>query len=368
MKLKEFIEISNDFFKEKGGNLKNVYHGKRENIEVMEVADEGIIDVFCLEVEFKNSNLFGKSTYLEAYRGYRQMRNDWWDYLQEKGFEQWSKNTKIIGHFIPVLSSDSIKAEPYPVQKSTSYGEILTKYDESVTNNKYYKYIHNEYGLKWLLQDGNKIVIGPDVGLFYGMLAYVKLYGSINNFLDVGTGTGELSAYLIKNNLVKNITASEISEHLKSHITTYLDELNKTNQVSIDYQFIDALKMELPETIDLLSLGIYYGAQPDFFKNHGQKISQRLSENGAVIIQSGMLEGKFNLSSVVGDNEDLYNWEWFNKENTLSEYFTNIESIFVAHEVVTIASNSEDTVKKLKEILINDLDATEIPKLEKIQY
>lgn len=368
MKLKEFIEISNDFFKQKGGNLKNVYHGKRENIEVMEVSDEGIIDVFCLEVEFKNSNLFGNSTYLDAYRGYRQMRNDWWDYLQEKGFEQWSKNTKIIGHFIPLLSSDSIKSDSYPVQENTSYGEILTKYDESVTNNKYYKYIHNEYGLNWLLQDGNKIVIGPDVGLFYGMLAYVKLYGNINNFLDVGTGTGELSAYLIKNNLVKNITASEISEHLKSHITTYLDELNKTNQVSIDYQFVDALKMELPETIDLLSLGIYYGAQPDFFKNHGHKISKSLSENGAVIIQSGMLEGKFNLSSILGDNEDLYNWEWFNKENTLSEYFTNIESIFVAHEVVTIASNNEDTVKKLKEILINDLDATEIPKLEKIQY
>jgi len=368
MKQKKFIEISKDFFQQKGGSLKNIYHTKRKNIEVIEVSDEDVIDVFCLEVEFNNSNLFGTSTYLEAYKRYRQMRNDWWDYLQENGFEQWSKNTKIIGHFVPVLSFKSIISDPYPVQESTSYGQILTRYTESATNNEYYKYIHNTYGLEWLLQDGNKIVIGPDIGLFYGMLAYTKLYGTINKFLDVGTGTGELSAYLIKNNLVKSITANEISDHLKSHIQTYLGEVNKTNQVNIEYQFGDALIMNIPETFDLLSLGIYYGAQPDFFKNHGQKIRKSLSENGAVIIQSGMLEGKFNLSSILGDNEDLYNWEWYNKENTLSEYFTNIESIFVAHEIITMASNSKDTIRKLKEILINDLGATEIPKLEKVQY
>lgn len=368
MKLKDFVEISNDFFQQKGGSLKNIYHTKRRNIEIIDISDKDEIDVCCLEIEFNNSNLFGTTTYLEAYKGYRQMRNDWWDYLQKKGYEQWSKNTKIIGHFIPVLSSKSIKSDPYPVQESTSYGQILTKYDESATNNEYYKNVHYKYGLNWLLQDGNKIVIGPDIGLFYSMIAYVKLYGTINKFLDVGAGTAELSAYLIKNELVNNITVNEISGHLKSHIQTYLDEVNKTNQVAIDYQFVDALQMTIPEKIDLLSLGIYYGAQPDFFKNHGQKISKNLSEYGAIIIQSGMLEGKFNLSSILGDNEELYNWEWYNKENTLSEYFTHIASIFVAHEIITIASNNEDTIRKFKKVLINDFDATEIPKLKKVKY
>lgn len=332
----------------------------------MEVSDEDGIDVCCLEVEFNNSNLFGTSTYLEAYKGYRQMRNDWWDYLQEKGFEQWSKTTEVIGHFVPLLSSKCTKQDAYPVQESTSYGQILTKYDESVTNNAYYKYIHDTYGLTWLLQDGNKIVIGPDIGLFYGMLAYLKIYGTVNRFLDVGTGTAELSAYLIKNKLTNNIVVNEISDHLKSHIQTYLAEVNKTNQIAIDYQFVDALKMNIPESFDLLSLGIYYGAQPDFFKNHGKKISKNLSENGAIIIQSGMLEGKFNLSSILGDNEDLYKWEWYNKENTLSEYFTSTESVFVADEIVTMASNNADTVRKLKETLINSFGGTEIPRLEKV--
>lgn len=368
MKENNFIEISKDFFWQKGGILRNIYHTKRKNIEVIEVADEDLIDVFCLEVEFDNSNLFGTGTYLEAYKGYRQMRNDWWDYLTQRGFEQWSRNTKVIGHFVPLLSSMSSKSDKYHVQESTSYGQILTKYDEAAINNKYYKYIHDKYGLNWLLQDGNKIVIGPDIGLFYGVLSYVKLYGTIDKFLDVGTGTAELSAYLIKNKLVNNITVNEISDQLKCHIQTYLGEVNKSNHVAIDYQFIDALKMNIPGTFDLLSLGIYYGAQPDFFKNHGQKISKSLSQNGVVIIQSGMLEGKFNLASILGDNKALYSWEWYNKENTLPEYFTDIESIFVADEIITIASNSESTVRKLKDILINELGATEIPKLEKILY
>lgn len=68
MKENNFIEISKDFFWQKGGILRNIYHTKRKNIEVIEVADEDLIDVFCLEVEFDNSNLFGTGTYLEAYK------------------------------------------------------------------------------------------------------------------------------------------------------------------------------------------------------------------------------------------------------------------------------------------------------------
>lgn len=368
MNLNNFIQISSDFFQQRGGSLKGIYHTKRRNIEIMELSEKDDVDVCCLEIEFDNSNLFGNNTYLEAYRGYRQMRNDWWDCLQKMGFEQWGKHTKVIGHFVPLLASKCTKEKPYPIQETTSYGEILTKYDESTTNNEYYKDVHDKFGLNWLLQDGNKIVIGPDIGLFYGMVAYTRLYGTINNFMDVGTGTAELSAYLIKNQLVSKITVSEISNHLKDHIQSYLLDVNKINKVEIDYQFVDALEMEIPNNIDLLSLGIYYGAQPDFFKIHGEKISRSLSENGAVIIQSGMLEGKFNLSSIMGDNEELLQWEWYNKENTLPEYFTHITSIFVAHEVLTIASNNESTVNMLKEKLIQEFDATEIPELEKVNH
>lgn len=368
MNQNEFIEVSKEFFRQRGGNIRNIYHAKRRNIEIIEIVADESIDVLCFEVEFSNRNIFGSSTYMEAYKRYRQMRNDWWECLERSGFEQWSKNTKIIGHFIPLLSLDNVQGEPYPIQESTSYGQILTEYHEAKTNNAYYKHIHETYGLKWLLQDGNNIVIGPDIGLFYGMLAYIKSYGRINHFLDIGTGTAELSAYLIKNKLVSHITACEISTYLQEHIRNYLGNLNQDNQTMIDFQFVDALDMTIPEKFDLLSLGIYYGAQPDYFKKHGQKIRNSLSENGIVIVQSGMLEGKFNLFSIIGNNEDLYRWDWYKKENTLTAYFSEIDSVFVGDEVLTIASNHANTMNLFKQTLINDFGASEIPKMEMIQY
>lgn len=362
----EFIEVTKVFFKECGGIITSLYYTKRKNIEIMEVIDQNDVDVYCFEVEFRNANIFGNSDYIEAYRRYRQMRTDWWSFLQKKGFEQWTEKTSIIGHFVPLLAESTEMAEPYLLQNNTSYGQKLTRYDQVSTNNEYYISINEKYGLKWLLQDGNGIVIGPDMGLFFGVMAYTKTFGKVGEFLDIGTGTGELSTYLIKNRLVDKITANEISDCLKTHIVEYLEEINKDGSVSIDYQFCDALDMVLPDKMDLLSIGIYYGAQPDFFKKHGKMIKRSLSKTGAVIIQSGMLEGKFNVSSIVGDDERLYKWNWYDKANTLTEYFPCITSVFVADEIITIAAHTNETIEKLKNTLFNEYNATEIPKLNRI--
>lgn len=75
----------------------------------------------------------------------------------------------------------------------------------------------------------------------------------------------------------------------------------------------------------------------------------------------------FNLNYSQGSNILIFNFFGYMIGTLITAYFANIESIFVAHEIITIASNSEDTVRKLKEILINDFGATEIPKLEKVQ-
>ena len=79
--IKRFIDISSKFFIQTGGVVKNIYCTKRKNIEIIDVSDNDVIDVCCLDIEFDNNNMFGKSTYIDAYKGYRRMRSDWWNYL-----------------------------------------------------------------------------------------------------------------------------------------------------------------------------------------------------------------------------------------------------------------------------------------------
>ncbi|HKS26988.1 MAG TPA: class I SAM-dependent methyltransferase [Pyrinomonadaceae bacterium] len=365
--LKEFLSVSKDFFQSAGGSLLRAFHGTRRNIEILDASSHTEVDVCCLEVEFEERNRFGEADYLDAYERYRQMRSDWWAYLESNKFRQWDASTSIISHFIPYLGSASARTgTPYNRESTKFFGQVLIPYERVEHLSSYYDEIHERYGVRWLLQDGRGITIGPDVGLLFGLIAALKDSKGIDTFIDLGAGTGELSAYLINKGLAKNIYINEVSQHLREHLHSYLEELSRGKEVSIDYQFTDASEFVLPERADVVSMGIYYGAQPFFLERHGQRLREALGPEGLLMIQSGMLENRFNISSVTGDDERLLDWPWYNERCCLKTYFSEIESVFVADEIITLACNSGERMARVRRALEEEFEAVSPPPLKEI--
>jgi hypothetical protein len=365
-RLREFLSVSTDFFRSVHGNLLRAFHGTRRNIEILGASQNTEVEVCCLEVGFQESNKFGDADYLSAYARYRQMRSDWWAYLNSNKFRQWETSTSIISHFIPYLQKPTYAGTPYDRERTQHFGQVLIPYEQVKNLNSYYDEIHQKYGVRWLLQDGRGITIGPDVGLLFALHATLKVFPRIDTFVDLGAGTGELSAFLIKNVLAKTIHVNEYSPHLREHLQSYLDQLRAKKDLNLVYQFTDASEFQLPDKAEVVSMGIYYGAQPFFLARHGERLQRALDENGLLIIQSGMLENGFNISSITGDDERLFDWSWYNEKCCLKTYFSEVTNIFLADEVITLACNSKEKMAHLKKVLDQDFGAVAPPKLMEI--
>lgn len=362
--LAEFLSASAEFFQSVGGHLLAAFHGRRKNIEILNVAENEEVMVCCLEVEFQERNKFGSTHYLNAYEHYRQMRTDWWEHLTARNFSQWDAATSIIGHFVPYLRSGEVAdGIPYERESTQHPGQILIPYDRVENQHSYYDGIHRRYGIKWLLQDGRGITIGPDVGLLFAVHAALEVCSAVETFVDLGAGTGELSAFLIKNDLARDIHINEYSPHLKEHLQTYLEEIRGDRNLNITYQFTDASEFQLPPRADIVSMGIYYGAQPFFLALHGEELRTALGESGLLFIQSGMMENKFNISSLVGDDPRLFDWDWYDTRCCLKTYFSTVTSVFLADEVITLASNSKEKIDQVKQVLYEKFEATDLPAL-----
>lgn len=365
--LAEFLSASAEFFQAVGGDVLAAFHGRRNNIEILNVAENEEVTVCCLEVEFQERSKFGSTHYLNAYEHYRQMRSDWWEHLTARNFPQWEAATSIIGHFVPYLRSGAVSdGVPYERESTQHPGQILIPYDRVQNQHSYYDDIHRRYGINWLLQDGRGITIGPDVGLLFAVHAALEVYSEIETFVDLGAGTGELSAFLIRKELARNIHINEYSPHLKEHLQTYLDEIRGDRNVNIAYQFTDASEFQLPPKAELVSMGIYYGAQPFFLERHGEELRAALGESGLLLIQSGMMENRFNISSLIGDDPRLFDWNWYDARCCLKTYFSSITSVFLADEIITMASNSTEKIAQVKQVLYEKFEATDPPALLEI--
>ena len=349
--------------------MRKAFHGTHRNIEISDASRNAEVEVCCLEVEFGEHNKFGDADYLDAYERYRQMRSDWWAYLASNELPQCHASTAIISHFIPYLSKHSTHEGTAYTPESTQYfGQVLIPYERVENLNSYYDEIHRRYGVRWVLQDGRGITIGPDVGLLFALHAALKDSPRIDTFVDLGAGTGELSAFLINKGLAENININEYSPHLREHLQTYLEQIRGGKDVNIEYQFTDASEFVLPHKAELVSMGIYYGAQPFFLERHGKSLRTALGEDGLLIIQSGMLENRFNISSITGDDERLFDWCWYNEKCCLKTYFSEIASIFLADEIITLACKSKERMAQIKKVLEEDFKAVAPPSLLEISF
>lgn len=316
---------------------------------------------------FSNRRLFGAGNFTtEVYPRYRKMRDNWKKHLQGQGI-------KLLPHlavgFVPILSlskKDSRKVFEYKKETNKPLGaKILAIGKDSPA---YYRKMSKELGVKYMLQEKGGMFVGPEMGMMYTLKSICSVK-NINCMIDIGAGTGEISAYVLKNCNPKKIIVNELSAKLGSHLKRYLNKEN-VSKADIIFSFIDCSKIKIPEHVDLISLGVFYGSQPYFIKSKNAKIIKSLGRNGLLFIQSAMPETIFSQHILMGDLNEVKKWPWYSKEFTLLNHFSCVESFFIDNQFIILASQSHNLVQQvtnnIRENIIKYIDFQLKNKIKKI--
>lgn len=302
-------------------------------------------------IVFNNQNLFGDGDFgTEIYPRYRQIRTDWYKALKQEGVDLFKQ--AVVG-FVPLLKKrpTTIYNDPYLKSNGTPLGiEIENIHD---TESDYFKKISKKFDLNYALKERGGAYVGPEGGMLVMLEKICMQYSRIDCFVDIGAGTGELSAFVVKNFPVKKIIVNELSNHLSEHLNNYLGKLATINYVRYRLFANDCKKMSFPEKTDIISVGVFYGDQPSFIKEKGGQISKSLGRQGILLIQSAMPEAIFTHLLIVGKNEEFKNWPWYSISYNLYQYFNYIATFFIENEFITIASNSKEKIQALRMLFRN---------------
>ncbi len=334
-------KITENFFAGLGGKLMDT-----KCVKTPTYASHNL-KIYCVNyyIAFSNANLFGKGSFAEEiYPRYRKMRSDWRQELKKSGVEM----TNFALGFVPLLASeDKTRANNFKYKKELikPLGTEIIK----INNNSpvYYQEMAKRFKVKFALKEANGFFIGPERGMMYVLEAINSARHKINCFIDIGAGTGELSAYVLRNCHPQKVIVNEISPKLKPHLKNYLGEINKNNSVKITFDFKSCEEISIPIKTDLISVGVFYGFQPSLLRNKISEITKSLGRDGVLLIQSAMPETLFSQHILLGDLNGVNNWPWYSKKFILTNYFSRVESFFIDNQFIILASQSSDLINKI---------------------
>jgi len=296
-------------------------------------------------INFTNENLFGQGSFSEEiYPRYRKMRSDWREAVKKSGIDM----SQVAIGFVPLLESNkrsSLDKFEYKKELKKPLGEKISKIDNN--SPVYYQEMVNNFDVKFILQEDHGFFIGPERGMLYVVEVIIKVLKKIDCFVDVGAGTGELSAYILKNSNPSTVVVNEMSLKLKKHLQKYLGIVSKKNRAKVIFDFNDCQKIKLPDQVDLISVGVFYGSQPSFIESKSKDIIRSLGQEGILLMQSSMPETLFNQHIIMGDLVGIKKWPWYSEKFILSNHFLCVKSFFIDNQFVTIASQSDILINKI---------------------
>ncbi len=336
-------KITKLFFESIGGKI---LYSKCVNIQTY-TSQKNKIPCVTYYIIFQNKNILGRGSFSrEIYPRYRKIRSDWKDRLTKSGLKLF---VDLAVGFIPLLHVDDNKEKvnhtKYKKDKRNPLGmEIL---DIEKTDSSFYKEMVKEFDVKFALKEGGGMFIGPEKSMLKVLRASCDTLKKINCFIDIGSGTGELSAFVLKNYSPKKVIVNELSQDLKLHLNTYLRKIAKKSKIEVFFNFQDCKKMSFPDNVSLISVGVFYGAQPPFIKYKGPELKKSLGKNGILLIQSSMPEALFNQHILMGDMRSLKRWPWYYQEFVLSKFFSCVKVFFIDNQFITLASQSYVSINRI---------------------
>jgi hypothetical protein len=287
--------------------------------------------------------LFGnEKSFYEAYRILRSDFRKAMGLVKECEFKDICSGILIYPNKLSFNRKRMLKNSKKKTPLGVKIEEITNKSERWLLN------LNKNYGVKYLLKTNEGYIIGPEESLLLITDSYLKHFQPKVIF-EIGAGTGETSAFILKNTKVDTAYINEKSFYLKKHLINYFKEISKKR---VRFIIKDIQKVKIPKT-DLLISGVFYGELPFLIKNKGKEIKKALGKKGLFVIQSGMLENMFALTIIEPSLfPKIKEWEWYNPQYNLKNYFNQVTSFFLNGEIITLASQDKEVITKTKESLI----------------
>ncbi|MBI2667233.1 class I SAM-dependent methyltransferase [Candidatus Woesearchaeota archaeon] len=313
-----------DFMRTYSLTCETVYY----NIQKSYSTGQKEVPVLNFLMQTDNHLLLGKDD--SFYRKYRYLRSEF-----RKTFNMKRECTfTTLGQM-----TNSIEEIPLGVH----IGEICD------SSENWLQQIRMNYGTNYFLKTKDDYIIGPEEALILTVKEAIKNSGA-KRLLELGAGTGEVSAHAMRSFSELEVFVNEVSKSLTDHLSNYISlNAEKTGNKS-NLLVGDAKDIIIPE-VDVVCSGIFYGELPALIKEKGKEIAQKIKD-GVFIIQSGMLENLFSL--LVIDPEilpEIRLWPWYDNRMNLRNLFSEVNHFYLCGEMITLASQN----RLLNEKIINSL-------------
>lgn len=346
------IQEFNKFLSKYKATLLDVQESKRDNFERVPLPGDGLLQCFTMHVLFHNIGIFGKEgDYLdEIYPRLVNLNILLADHMKRIGIEINSPNAQISMAIIPYADPlGTIGKYIYPhIRKSK--GQKIIPDKELSKKSVYYANLMHEYGACSGIVTNNGTVVGPDGGLIGAACAIASTYQNKIDVLELGSGGGSTALALARRNKIQSYLGNDFSNEMITYFQQNTAQQLKKYSVGSHVILGSCFDFPLKNQFDLISIGVYFQAQPSLFLKRGYELAKCLNKTGVLIIQSGMLEDPFVTMLLSGPINNNYIWPWYKKGYHLNNYFSYIAEYVIQQETVLIATNNVDKFEQITKL------------------
>jgi len=330
------------FFKKYRGDVIGVNSHIRQNFEQTPPPGDGFLLCHTVYVVFRNLGLLGlKGDFLsEVHPRLKYLSDALKKYLNDMNFNVNNKESTEHITIVPIPDPQSEISSSLPKIEHKSRGKYIIPIHELVKHSKYYKQLFEKYNVEFGVITSNGTTVGPDGGLLGAACAVASTFSAPIKVMEVGSGSGTTPLVLLEKGYLSRYYGNDFSQEMINFLQEKAQPRLSENGIESSFYCGPSIDMKIETSIDLLSVGIYYEAQPDFFLKKGKDIAAALGDSGVLIAQTGMIENPF-ITDLVYNLESYHrSWPWYSERVCLKSYFNNIAEVIVEEETIIVATNN----------------------------
>jgi SAM-dependent methyltransferase len=333
------------FFADHAATLLGIQESKRDNFERFPAPGDGLLQCFTAHVLFHNVGIFGQEgDYLrEVHPRMTTLTMELANRLNEGGYEVSGPLAQTIVAILPYADPLGVSGKSLAPSMRPSKGQHIIPAEELIEKSAYYASFTHKYGASFGVVTNNGTVVGPDAGIVGAACGIAATFNRKIRVVELGSGGGSTALVLAKRNTLEsyrgNDFSSEMVDHFRANVAPQLERRGIESTVFLGSCF-DMPPVEAP--VDLISIGVYYQAQPSLIEKRGQEFARSLGESGVLIIQTGMLEDPFITHILSSSQQSASAWPWYRQSYHLNNYFRYVAEYVIEQEIVLVATNSRD--------------------------
>ena len=343
-----FIEALGSFFSRYDARALGIEEQMRDNFERFPAPGDGRVRGITIHVLFHNIGIFGrKGDYLsDIHPRIAFLNSKLADYLGAKGMTISGKRAQLACAIMPYPDLNGVLGQSLPLSTRKSRGQIVIP-ARKLRQSPYYARLMEKYGDFVGIVTNNGTLIGPDGGLIAAACGVARVFQRGIRVLEFGSGGGSTALALMRKGHLASYGGNDFSKEMVDYFESNVTPQLAKRGIPSSMFFGSCFDMPVRGPIDLISIGVYYQAQPSLFVERGRELSRALGATGVIIAQTGMIEDRFITHMLRNAIPKDSTWPWQNKKCRIKRYFRYIDEYILEQEIILIATNNRDKFQRM---------------------